>query len=205
MKDFGIGPKGDAFLSSVNIQACSSLAMKHVIWKSGTYSFLILVILFILSGCTFGRLLTTPFEKPVFTYVGSELVSATPSQALVNFHFSAYNPNPAGLKNAVVSFELSVQGKRFSTGTDVPFELIANGETVITIPAVIIYRDLFPVLGSVVERLISGGNTIPLTISTVFSGKPAIFVEEHQETKIAFEMNIIKTIEIPLTWSRQNK
>jgi hypothetical protein len=160
------------------------------------------LILLVLTGCTAARLLTTRFEKPVFTYAGTELISTSQREAVVNFLFSAHNPNNAGLKNASVSYELSVEGKRFLTGTNIPFDLIPNSDTIITIPATIVYRDLSPVMGSVVERILSGKKSIPISIEAVFSGKPAIFTEEGSEKSISFEMRLMKTAEIPLVRDR---
>ena len=157
-----------------------------------------LLFLLILSGCSFARFATTRFEKPTFTYRGYELIEASQSQALLNFLFSAHNPNKAGLKNASVSYELSVEGKRFLTGADIPFELIPNGDTEIAVPTAIVYRDLSPVLGSVVERILSGKKTIPITINAIFSGKPALYSEAGKETPISFEVRLTKTAEIPL-------
>lgn len=164
-----------------------------------------IAFLLILSGCAFARFAATPFEKPTFIYRGAELVETSQSRAVVNFLFSAHNPNDAGLKNASVSYELYVEGKRFLTGTDIPFELIPNGDTEITVPAVIDYRDLTPVLGSLVERILSGKRTIPITISAVFSGKPAIYTEAGKEKTISFERRLTKTAEIPLMQERRGK
>lgn len=157
-----------------------------------------LLLLFILPGCAITKLATTQFEKPTFTFLKSELVEASQRRVLVNFLFSAHNPNKAGLKNASVSYELSVEGKRFLTGADIPFELIPNGDTEIAVPTAIVYRDLSPVLGSVVERILSGKKTIPITITAVFSGKPALYIEAGKEKPISFEMRLTKTAEIPL-------
>jgi LEA14-like dessication related protein len=164
-----------------------------------------IVFLLILSGCTFTRFATTRFEKPTFTYTGCELVEASQNRATVNFLFSAHNPNEAGLKNVSVSYELYVEGKKLLTGTEVPFELIPNGDTAITIPAVIDYRDLSPVLGSVVERILSGKKTIPVSINAVFSGKPAIYKANEEDTPVTFEMRMTKTADIPLMRDRTNR
>jgi len=83
--------------------------------------------------------------------------------------------------------------------------LLPNGDTVITVPAVIDYRDLSPVLGSVVERILSGRKTIPITINAVFSGKPAVYTEAGKEKTISFERRLTKTAELPLMQERRNR
>lgn len=157
---------------------------------------------FILSGCAFARLATVPFEKPVFTFLQGELVETSQKHALVNFHFSAHNPNNAGLKNTKISYELYIEGKQLLNGTDIPFELIPNGDTEIIIPASIVYRDLYPLLGPLVKRIVSGKKTIPMTIVVVFSGKPVMYTNEGEERMVPFERRLTKTIDIPLIKER---
>ncbi len=158
----------------------------------------ILALILVLPGCTFTKLLTTRLVKPTFTYKGFELVDASQSSLIVNFLFSAHNPNKAGLKNITCSYELFVEGNKILTGNDVPLALNPNGDTEIKVPATIAYSDLFPVLGSVVQRILSGQKTIPITINAVFSGKPATYSEAGKEEAISFEMKLIKTADIPL-------
>jgi len=165
----------------------------------------ILALILALPGCTYTKLMTTRFEKPTFTYTGSELVEASQGRAIVNFLFIAHNPNEAGLKNVTCSYELFVEEKKFLTGKDILLTLDPKGDTEITVPATIVYADLYPVLGSVVRRILSGQKTIPITINAVFSGKPAIYSEAGKETPITFEKRLIKTADIPLAQERKNR
>jgi hypothetical protein len=147
----------------------------------------ILTLILALPGCTFTKLMTTRFEKPTFTYRGSELVEASHSGVIVNFLFTAHNPNEAGLKNVTCSYELLVEGKKFMTGNDVPLELNPKGDTEIKVPATIAYADLFPVLGSYADLI--SQKTIPITIDAVFR-KPAIYSEAGREEPISFRGKI---------------
>jgi hypothetical protein len=156
-------------------------------------------------GCTFTKLMTTRFENPTFTFTGSELVETSQSGAIVNFLFIAHNPNEAGLKNVTCSYELFVEGKKFLTGNDITLALDPKGDTEIKVPATIAYADLYPVLGSVVRRILSGQKTIPITIDALFSGKPAIYIEAGKEKPISFERRLAKTAEIPLQQERRNQ
>jgi hypothetical protein len=158
----------------------------------------ILALILTLPGCTFIKLLTTRLEKPTFTYKGFELVDTSQSRVIVNFLFTAHNPNEGGLKNVSCTYELLLEGKKILAGNDVPLALDPKGDTEIRIPATIAYTDLFSVLGSVVQRILSGQKTIPITINAVFSGKPAIYSEAGNEKTIFFEMKLIKTADIPL-------
>jgi hypothetical protein len=170
-----------------------------------TIRVVIAALILALPGCTYTRLMTTGFEKPTFTYTGSELVETSQSGAIVNFLFIAHNPNEAGLKNVTCSYELFVEGNKFLTGDDIPLTLDPKGNTEIKVPATIAYADLYPILGSVVRRLLSGQKTIPITINAVFSGKPAIYSEAGKETPISFERRLIKTADIPLQQERRNR
>jgi hypothetical protein len=162
----------------------------------------IVVIILAQPGCTFTKLMATRFENPTFTFTGSELVETSQSGAVVNFMFIAHNPNKAGLKNVTCSYELFVEGKKFMTGNDIALALDPNGDTQITVPATIAYADLYPVLGSVVRRILSGQKTIPVTIDALFSGKPAIYIEAGKETPVSFQRRLAKTAEIPLQQGR---
>ena len=73
------------------------------------------LLILALPGCLYTKLMTTPPEKPTFTYTGSELVETSQSGVIVNFLFSAHNPNEAGLKEVTCSYELFVEEKRFLT------------------------------------------------------------------------------------------
>lgn len=168
------------------------------------YRACIVILLLALSGCALTKLMTARLEKPTFTYTGSEPVEASQGQAMVNFLFSAHNPNEAELKNVYVSYELFVEGKKFLTGNDIPLELKPKSDTEIKVPAVIAYRDLIPVLGSVVQRLLSGQKTIPITIDAVLSGKPAIYSEAGKDKLITFDMRLTKTAEIPMPRGGRN-
>jgi hypothetical protein len=175
-----------------------TFAMDRMIFSYSTIRVVIAALILALPGCAYTKLMTTHFESPTFTYKGSELVDSSQGRAIVNFLFIAHNPNKAGLKNVTCSYELFVEGKKFTTGQDVPLSLDPNGDTEIKVPATIAYADLSPVLGSVVRRILSGQKTIPITIDALFSGKPAIYSEAGKETPISFERRLVKTAEIPL-------
>jgi LEA14-like dessication related protein len=158
----------------------------------------ILALILVVPGCALTKLMTTRFEKPTFTYTGSELVEASQSRVVVNFLFSAHNPNKAGLKNVTCSYELFVEGKKLLKGNDLLLALKPEGDTEIKVPATIAYTDLVPVLGSLVQRILSKQKTIPVAIDAVFSGKPAIYSEAGKESPLSFEMRLVKTADIPL-------
>ena len=161
-------------------------------------------LILILSGCVFTKLMTAKIEQPTFTYVQFELIEVSQRQATVNFLFSAHNPNAIGLKNVFVSYELFVEGKTLLTGNNINLELPPKSDTEIKVPAVIIYTDLVPVLGSVAERLLSGQKTIPITINAVFSGKPAIYDETGEGKSFSFERKLTKTVDFPLPQDKIN-
>ena len=179
--------------------------MNNIMPSYNTIRVVILTLCIAVTGCSFTKLITARFEKPTFTYKGAELVGTSQSGMIVNFLFTAHNPNDAGLKNVTCSYELFVEGKKFMTGTDIPLELNPKGDTDIKVPATIAYSDLYPVLGSVLRLILSGQKTIPITIDAVFSGKPAILSEAGKEEPIAFETKLTKAADIPLPLDRRNK
>ena len=172
--------------------------MQRVKLSYGIIRVVIIALILTLPGCAITKLLTARLEKPTFTYKGFELVEVSESRTIVNFLFSAHNPNEAGLKNVTSSYVLFVEGKKFLTGNDIPLKLNPRGDTEIKVPATIAYSDLFPVLVQVMRRILSNEKTIPITIEAVFSGKPAIYSEGGKEKPISFETRLTRTVDIPL-------
>ena len=162
----------------------------------------IVLLIMALHGCATTKLLFSRLEKPTFTYRGTELVGVSERGVIVNFLFTAHNPNEAGIRNVTCSYELSLDGNRFFTGKDVPVTLTAKGDTDIKVPASIDREDFRPVLRSVVRRIFAGKKTLPITIDAVFSGKPALYGEAGKEQPLNFEMRFIKKAEIPLPIDR---
>ena len=163
----------------------------------------IATLVLVLPGCSVVKMLTTRLEKPTVTYKGFERVEASQHGPIVNFLFTAHNPNESGLRNITCSYELFVEGTKFLTGKDFLLTLGPKGDTEITVPATIAYADLYPVLGSVLRRVLSGRKTVPLTIVAVFSGKPALYGEAGKETPISFEWKLSRTVDFPLAHERQ--
>jgi hypothetical protein len=166
-------------------------------------SVVILSLILALPGCTFTKLFTTRLENPTFNFKALELIETSQSRTMVNFIFSAHNPNEVGLKDVTCSYQLFVEGKKFLTGNDIPLKLNPKGDTEILVPATIAYKDLIPVLVQVMRRILSSQNTIPVTIEAVFSGKPAIFSEGGKEKTIFFETRVTRTVDIPLPEGRR--
>ncbi len=176
----------------------AAIAMGRMIFLNKIISAVVFVLILDLPGCTFMKLMTNRLEKPTFTYTGFELVEASQSTTIVNFLFSVHNPNEAGLKSITCSYQLFVEGKMILKGNEILLTLKPKGDTEIKIPATIAYKDLFPFVGSVVRRILTGQKTIPVTIDAIFSGKPAIYSEAGKEKPISFEMRFIKNADIPL-------
>ena len=188
-----------------SIGVLETFAMNRIIFSYRINRVVVAALILALPGCTFTKLMTSRLEKPTFTYAGSELVETSQNGATVNFLFTAHNPNEAGLKNVTCSYDLFVEGKKFLTGKNIPLALNPKGDTEIKVPATIAYADLYPVLGSVLRRILSGQKTIPITIDAVFSGRPAIYSEAGEDKPISFERRLTKTADIPLAQERRNK
>ena len=165
----------------------------------------IIALILILPGCSLSRLLGTKLERPTFAYSGYELAEVSESETTVQFLFSAHNPNKVGIKDVLVSYELLVEGNFLLQGNDIRLVLPPKSDTVIQVPAVIAYKDLLPVLGSLANRILSGQKTVPITINAVFTGKPLIYDESGQGSAFSFEKNLTKTEDIPIPLDKINK
>ena len=165
----------------------------------------VLALVIGLSGCGLTRLFTTKLEKPTFTYTRFEVVETSQTQANVIFLFSAHNPNEVGLKNVFLSYELFVEDKKFMTGNIMDLDLPPKSDKEIKVPAVILYADLLPVIGSVAQRMFSGQKTIPMTINAAFTKKPTIYDKGGAEQSFSFETKLNKTVDFPLPVDEMNK
>ena len=172
--------------------------MRHSKYSDMINRIVIFALIMSLSGCGLTKLMTTKLEKPTFTYTQFEVVETSQTQATVNFTFSAHNPNEVGLKNVFVSYELFVEGQKLMTGNIINLDLPPKSDTMIKVPAVILYADFLPVIGSVAGRMLSGQKTIPLTVNAVFTKKPAVYDETGAEQSFSFETKLNKTVDFPL-------
>jgi hypothetical protein len=154
----------------------------------------------LLGGCTAVSLIqSTKIAKPDVKYSGYKLASANAKHAVVNISLTANNPNPIGLKNIFVSYELSTHGKSFLKGSDIELAFAPNGETAITIPADIIYANIFKAAGPVAARLLLGAKEIPITANVVVYGKPTVYSEVEQGALFSFSVNVKATFPVPIS------
>lgn len=166
----------------------------------------LLLFLLLVPSCTFYRLVgSTKLKTPEFTILGCEVKKVSPRQANVDFIVSAYNPNPIGLKNIYVNYELSTERKRFMKGRDVSVELAPNSENRIIVPAEIELEDLARALGPLLERILSHQRTIPITIDAFIYGKPTVYNEFEKGSLFSFEKRVTKTVDIQLPKDEINK
>jgi LEA14-like dessication related protein len=159
----------------------------------------LLFFLLLIESCTFYRIIgNTKLKTPEFTILGCEVRKMSHRQANVHFIVSAYNPNPIGLKNVYVNYELSTENKRFMKGRDVSIELAPNSENKIIVPAEIDLDDLSQVIGPLLEKILSHQKTIPIRIDALFYGKPTAYNDFEEGSLFSFERRVTKTVDIPL-------
>ncbi len=159
----------------------------------------LLLLMVLLPSCTFYRLVgSTKLKTPEFKILGCELKKISPQKADADFIVSAYNPNPIGLKNVNVDYEVSFERKRLAQGRNASIELTPNGESTLVIPAEIALDDLARVLGPLVERILSNQRTIPLTIDASFHGQPTVYNGYEEGSLFSFRKRVTKTVEVTL-------
>lgn len=160
---------------------------------------LIAGLIFLITGCTAKRLIeSTGISKPEIKYVSYKAERPTSDHVDVTLNFNALNPNRIGLKNVFVNYELSIDGKRFLTGSDIAIILVPDGQTSIQVPAEIVYSDIIKVLGPSALGIWRGNKSIPVVANVTIFGRPTIYNEVESGTFFAFRNSITKVIDIPI-------
>lgn len=159
-----------------------------------------LALLLFVPSCTFYKLAsTTKLKPPEFAIVGCEIKSISSNHANLDLFVSAYNPNPVGLKNVYLNYELSTQGRRLMKGRDVRIELDPLSETTLVVPSEIEFSDIINAMGPLLDRILSRQMTIPITVNAIFHGRPTLYNEHEQGSLFSFEKRVSKTVEVSLS------
>lgn len=157
------------------------------------------LLLLLLTSCTAYRLIESKqLKTPDFALVGCRVTSLTERHAMLELTVSAYNPNPIGLKNLFVDYELSSSGKRLMRGRDVRFELPPNSDATILVPAEIRFHELVELLAPLLDAILSRQVSIPITLDAVFSGTPTVYDDHQAGVLFSFEKRLTRTLDIPL-------
>jgi hypothetical protein len=159
----------------------------------------IALLLLVLPACAVTSLMTMHVEPPSFTYKGIEVLAIEKGRIIFDVLFTAHNPNDAGLRNVVCSYDLSVEGKKFLSGQEIALSLARRSDSEVRVPATVAFTDLNAAAGVLLRRLAAGKKTITLSIDTVFSGRPALLTTAEGDKELLFELHQTKTFELPLT------
>ncbi len=168
--------------------------------------FLLIAFMILPGGCTAYKLLhSTEFEKPKIEFSGYSVRRVTVRQAEVDFVVLAENPNSVGIKGVSADYELYFDNNRFAAGEAVDIELPPGRETTVTVPVVIVYRELLKVIGPAVERVLSRQKSMPITVKARVYGNPKLYSDKEEGSLLPFEKRITETIDIPLPEDEVNR
>ena len=137
-------------------------------------------------------------EKPEIKYIDYKLKSVTSKQVNFVLNFSVKNPNQIGLKNIAINYELSTEGQKILSGHETDLALIPSGESIIQIPAEIVYTDAFKVMGPIAERLWNQSKTLPIDVHVSIDGKPTLYDGFGAGELFSFNYSTTRHIEVPL-------
>jgi len=152
-----------------------------------------------LSACTALRLLhSAKLKAPKVSFVAYRFVGADASQANLEFTLAAYNPNTIGLRNVNVGYELFHQNRRFLHGGDIAVELKPKDTTLIVVPAVVVYREVFKVAGPAGEHLLLDRHSIPVRIDALIAGNPTVYNEKEAGGMFQFSLKLSRTENVPI-------
>ncbi|MDH4276068.1 MAG: LEA type 2 family protein, partial [Gammaproteobacteria bacterium] len=142
---------------------------------------------------------------PSIEYVNHTLRDVNLTQATIDANLKAKNPNEIGLKNVFLSYELYVEGKRFLKGSDIAVALTPKGESMINVPAVVVYKDIYNAVGPVAERILMNQKSVAVTIIATLYGNPTVYNEVEQGSLFQFSMTMEKTVDVPLPQDKIDK
>lgn len=159
-----------------------------------------LAVFWILTGgCTAYKLLhSARIEEPKFEFSGCVIKRVTDRQTEVDCIILAKNPNSVGIKGLSADYELYMDDSRFATGKAVDVELPPVGQIAVTVPVVVVYRELLRAIGPAMERFLSNQKSMPITVKARVYGNPKLYSDTEEGSLLPFEKRVTKTIEVPL-------
>jgi LEA14-like dessication related protein len=118
----------------------------------------------------------TGLKEPTITYEKFNVTKITFKDTTVDFIYSVNNPNPIGLKNISVDYELYLGAKETppkdtaptATGTDVTFDVKAKSISPFVLPMTINYVGFFQTAEKLTKVILEGQTTIPFVLKTRF-------------------------------------
>ena len=169
-------------------------------------AFLLLSFMILPAGCTAYKLShSTKFEEPKIEFSRYCIKRVTDRQAEVDFIVLAENPNHVGIKGISADYELYLDDSRFAAGKAADVELPPGRETAITVPMVVVYKELLNTIGPAIERLLSNQKSMPITVKAKIYGNPRLYSDTEEGSLPRFEKRITRTIDIPLPEDESNK
>jgi LEA14-like dessication related protein len=112
--------------------------------------------------------LSSALKTPEITYERFEVKQITFDKADVDFLFIVNNPNPLGLDDISMDYELFLKGQSTAQGKDVKFSVKPNSKSEIRLPVEINYIKAFKSAEILTEAVVSGQKSVPFTLNTVF-------------------------------------
>ncbi len=121
--------------------------------------------------------LSSALKTPEITYDRFEVKHIAVDKAEVEFIFIVNNPNPVGLDDISMDYELFLKGQSAAQGKDVKFSVKPNSKSEIRLPVEINYIKAFKSVEILTEAVVSGQKSVPFTLNTVskINVKPATF------------------------------
>jgi LEA14-like dessication related protein len=164
-------------------------------WRIGTIGALVMG----LAACSSASLMQAAvWEKPQFSYLDTQLQEVSAQKIRLLLRFNAKNNNIVGIKNAWASYEVSLDGHKISQGSDMAVSLLPHGDSVIQVPADIVYQDAAQALAQVLKHVAQGDKTLPLDVHVTLYGKPTVYNGLAEGTLNAFNYSTDKRIDVPL-------
>ncbi len=150
-------------------------------------------------GCsTLKSALAPKIHKPEIEYIDYKIGGSTTKNILVYLHFKAHNPNKIGLKNTITNYEVFIGENRLIQGETVKFDLKADGDTPIVVPAEIFFNDSFKTLSKISSDILQGKRSIPIQVKVTIAGTPTLYNDYNNGELFSYTFTTNKTIDVPI-------
>ncbi len=159
-----------------------------------------LIILFLCSlnllSCSTAQLNQyTTVKQPVIKFKKYQVISVNDKKIKLDILFEANNPNDIAIDSFYLNYELYVDKQSFIKGQRVKLKLIPKGNSIITLPIDIEYKNLLSSISSIANRIVKGKQSIPMSADIEIVGKFKVL--EFVKHDYRYQKNIDMTIPLP--------
>jgi len=153
--------------------------------------FLFAACLALLSGCI-------QVQSPQISYQDTRINIISTNELRLDSKFAASNPNPIGLRGAV-DYDLSIDGRPFTSGTTSTIDMPASGQTTFNVITNVDLIQVFGTAANILKIIGEGKSSVPFTIKGKFKSDIVGIVVE-APVSASGDIPLLKLSDIKITF-----